>query len=72
MLLVLCREVAMPKWRALGEPSLDELLNDEIMEYVLRADGLDAHELRRKLVELARRLADRACGCTSGRGPAFC
>jgi hypothetical protein len=62
----------MPKWRMLGEPSLDELLNDEIMVSVLRADGLDVNEVRRRLVELARRLAERARTCTSGRGPAFC
>jgi hypothetical protein len=62
----------MPKWRMLGEPSLDELLDDEIMAYVLRADGLDVNEVRRRLVELARRLADRARACASSRGPAFC
>ena len=62
----------MPKWRTLGEPSLDELLNDEIMEYVLRADGLDVGEVRRRLADLARRLAERARACASGRGPALC
>jgi hypothetical protein len=66
----------MPKWHTLGEPSLDELLNDEIMAHVLRADGLDGNEVRRWLVDLARgaraRLADRARACASGRGPAFC
>jgi hypothetical protein len=62
----------MPTWRALEEPSLDELLDDEIMHYVLRADGLDVRELRRRLVEMARRLADRASACRSGGRPAFC
>ncbi|HUB96688.1 MAG TPA: hypothetical protein VL993_12270 [Stellaceae bacterium] len=62
----------MPNWRSLGEPSLDELLSDEIMQYVLRAAGLDAVEFRRRLKEMSKRLGDRARVCASSRGPAFC
>jgi hypothetical protein len=49
----------MPEWRLLGEPSLDELLEDEIMRHVARADGLDVRDVKRDLVEMARRLDDR-------------
>jgi hypothetical protein len=49
----------MRKWEMPGEPSLDELLGDEIMDHVTRAAGLDKSELRRRLAELARRLGDR-------------
>ncbi len=50
----------MTKWRLAGEPSLDELLSDEIMAPVMRRAGLDGAELRRRLAELARRLGERA------------
>jgi hypothetical protein len=59
----------MRQWRMTGEPSLDELLGDEIMGFVMRTAGLDAPELRRRLIELARRLAERApaeCSCHCG------
>jgi hypothetical protein len=63
----------MGKWRMTGEPSLDELLGDEIMDHVTRTAGLDKSELRRRLAELARRLGERArgersCGCGAGVG----
>ncbi|HEX3538642.1 MAG TPA: hypothetical protein VHU15_17925 [Stellaceae bacterium] len=38
------------------EPSLDELLDDEVMEPVLRSAGFDAQGLRDMLVDTARRL----------------
>ena len=41
------------------QPSLDELLADEVMEPVLRSAGLDQHELREMMVETARRIEDR-------------
>ncbi len=50
----------MTKWRLAGEPSLEELLGDEIMAPVMRRAGLDGAELRRRLAELARRLGERA------------
>ncbi len=52
----------MTKWRLAGEPSLEELLGDDIMASVMRRAGLDGAELRRRLTELARRLGERAAG----------
>ena len=52
----------MTKRRFAGEPSLDELLSDEIMDRVMRRAGLDVVEFRRRLAELARRLGERAGG----------
>lgn len=62
----------MPEWRMAGEPSLDELLDDEIMDGVMRRAGIDAMELRRWLVEVAQRRQE--CGNSSSRrcgGAAF-
>ena len=41
------------------EPSLEDLLADEVMEPVLRSAGLEPQELRDMLVETARRIEDR-------------
>jgi hypothetical protein len=41
------------------EASLDELLDDEVMEPVLRSAGFDAQGLRDMLVDTARRLDGR-------------
>ncbi|HEY1261859.1 MAG TPA: hypothetical protein VGF34_21625 [Stellaceae bacterium] len=41
------------------EPSLDELLADDLMAPVLRSAGLERHELRELMVETARRIDDR-------------
>ena len=41
------------------EPSLDELLDDEVMAPVLRSSGYDAQGLREMLVDTARRLSGR-------------
>jgi hypothetical protein len=43
------------KWRE-REPSLDELLEDEVMQRVVRRTGSNPAEFRRRLAELARRL----------------
>jgi hypothetical protein len=40
------------------EPSLDELLDDDMMEPVLRSAGLDTQGLRDMIAETARRLDD--------------
>ena len=45
------------------EPSLEELLDDEMMAPVLRSAGCDAQSLRDMMVETARRIDGRA-----GRG----
>jgi hypothetical protein len=42
-----------------GEPSLDELLGDEIMDRMWARDGLDEAKVRRLIREAAWRLADR-------------
>ena len=41
------------------EPSLEDLLADEVMAPVLRSAGLDAVGFREMMVETARRLEDR-------------
>ena len=41
------------------EPSLDDLLADEVMEPVLRSAGLELQELREMMMETARRIEDR-------------
>ena len=38
------------------EPTLDDLLEDEIMRPVMRSAGIDAARLRASLVDAARRL----------------
>jgi hypothetical protein len=38
------------------EPSLEELLEDEMMEPVLRSAGLDTQGIRDMIVETARRI----------------
>jgi hypothetical protein len=41
------------------EPSLDDLLADEMMLPVLRSAGTDSRAIREMMVETARRLEDR-------------
>jgi hypothetical protein len=41
------------------EPSLEDLLADEVMTPVLRSAGLELQELREMMVETARRIEDR-------------
>jgi hypothetical protein len=41
------------------EPSLEDLLADEVMEPVLRSAGLEPEELRQMMIETARRIEDR-------------
>lgn len=40
------------------EPTLDDLLEDEIMRPVMRSAGIDAARLRASLAEAARRLGE--------------
>ena len=42
------------------EPSLEDLLADEVMTPVLRSAGLEAQEFREMMVRTARRIEDRA------------
>jgi hypothetical protein len=41
------------------EPSLEDLLADEVMQPVLRSAGLELQELREMMVETARRIEHR-------------
>ena len=41
------------------EPSLEDLLADEVMQPVLRSAGLELQELREMMMETARRIEDR-------------
>jgi hypothetical protein len=41
------------------EPSLEDLLADEVMEPVLRSAGLELQELREMMMDTARRIEDR-------------
>jgi len=41
------------------EPSLADLLDDEVMEPVLRSAGFDSQGIRDMMVETARRIDDR-------------
>jgi hypothetical protein len=43
----------------LYEPSLADLLDDEVMEPVLRSAGFDSQGLRDMMVETARRIDDQ-------------
>lgn len=48
----------MQMWRTAGvEPSLDELLADEVMEQVMRSAGLSAGDLRTLIAAAAERIA---------------
>ncbi|HVH77338.1 MAG TPA: hypothetical protein VM755_20670 [Stellaceae bacterium] len=40
------------------EPSLEELLSDEMMEPVLKSAGFDAQQFRDMMVETARRIEE--------------
>ena len=42
------------------EPSLEDLLADELMTPVLRSAGLEAQEFREMMVQTARRIEHRA------------
>ncbi len=50
------------------EPSLEDLLADEVMTPVLRSAGLEAQEFREMMVETARRIEDRARRAGQGLG----
>ena len=50
------------------EPTLEELLADEVMEPVLKSAGLEPQQFRDMLVETARRFEDRERPATSREG----
>ena len=73
-------ETGKPRWLRSGEgrwtdpnrePALDEILSDPVIRAVMRRDGLDPCEVRRFMVETARRLDDdRHAGTTVPFPPA--
>ena len=61
-------EANMPGWKSGGvEPSIDELLDDEVMVPVMRSAGVCAGDLRALVAETAERLQQEP-PCSS-RGP---
>ena len=48
------------------EPSLEDLLADEVMEPVLRSAGLEPQEFRQMMIETARRIEDRVRRSVAG------
>ena len=54
----------MQRW-LVGEPSLDDLLNDDMMVRVVASAGISREQLRLRLTEIARRLD---AGSREGRG----
>jgi hypothetical protein len=61
----------MAPWAMTKEPDLDDLLNDAVMQPVVRSAGLSHAELRRSLVETSRRLRSQRDGDPSGYRAAF-
>jgi len=49
----------MQNWSK-GEPSLDELLRDDMMDRVVASTGMSREEFRSRLAEIAHRLDARA------------
>jgi len=59
-------DVSMKRW-LVGEPSLDELLGDELMARVVASAGISREELRSRLAEIARSLASSPRESGSGQ-----
>jgi len=61
----------MRGWKMTAEPTLEELLRDDIMVPVMRSAGVDTEKLRALVTDLARRLPverlKRPCGCSAER-----
>jgi len=47
------------RWRMTGEVELDELLGDNVMGPVTRSAGVSTDDIRRQLLDLARKLGPR-------------
>ena len=61
----------MKRW-LVGEPKLDDLMNDDVMARVAKSAGMSREELRSRLTEIARRLDSstrQGGGGQSGREP---
>ena len=59
-------DVSMKRW-LVGEPSLDELLGDELMARVVASAGMSREQLRSRLTEIARSLASSPRQSGSGQ-----
>jgi hypothetical protein len=58
----------MPGWKMAAEPTLEEMLRDDIMVLVMRSAGVDAAKLRMLVTDVARRLpVRRPNGCPAER-----
>ena len=61
----------MQKW-LVGEPSLDEILGDEMMARVVASAGMSREQFRSRLLEVASRLrlgGDRSSGQSEAAAP---
>ncbi len=56
----------MQEWLG-GEPSLDELLQDDMMSRVVASAGMSREEFRSRLVEVATRIGARAGQSRTGQ-----
>jgi len=57
-----------PKWRQY-EPTLEDILSDCIIKAVMKADGVDSHQLAAMLKEVGRRWAGPVRHPSSARDP---
>jgi hypothetical protein len=58
----------MPGWKMVAEPTLEEMLHDDVMVLVMRSAGVDAAKLRALVTDVARRLpVKRPSGCSAER-----
>ena len=63
----------MAGWKmTMIEPTLDDLLEDDMMRAVMRSAGVSAAELRAKLSETARRLAGKGSTATQSGCASSC
>jgi hypothetical protein len=56
----------MTSWNCRREPTIEELLADDVMRIAMRSAGIDADRFRLQLTETARRL--RAAAAPDPRG----
>jgi hypothetical protein len=66
-------EIGMTGWKmTMIEPTLDDLLADEIMQPIMRSAGVDAAQLRARLGETARRRLEQAIVLPPPSAPRSC
>ena len=61
----------MPGWKMVAEPTLEEMLREDMVVLVMRSAGVDAAKLRALVTDMARRLPverlKRPSGCSAER-----